>query len=47
MMKALIWGKPGLEEQAEVVYDAAGPQPSRTLEKGSTICPSTWVQGQP
>ncbi len=26
-MSNLIWGKPGLEEQAEGVYDASGPHP--------------------
>jgi hypothetical protein len=33
MIKALIWGKPGLEGQAEGVYDASGPPTSRMLEK--------------
>ena len=33
MIKAVIWGKPGLEGQAEGVYDASGPPLSRMLEK--------------
>ena len=31
-IEALIWGKPGLKEQTEAVYDAANPPVSRTLE---------------
>lgn len=43
----LIWGKPGLEEQAGGVYDASGGPPSSAGREGHARYLSTWVHRQP